>query len=240
MRVLTRAKERNGFTLVELLVVIAIVAVLMSVLLPALSRARQESKRAVCLSNLRQLQIAQVAYAGDHADALIAAGDGTEQGAWLGPLERYGASAGARRCPLDASRHFSQPTADTPPRLRKTSYGLNNYVSPTHAPFGRPPLRLTAQVSNPGRVISLAELAETGAYATADHIHPQDFFSVLAPQITIGLIDLQLPLGRHGGRPQTWDATLNFSFVDGHAESEAMRRVYVDPTENLFDPVAAR
>src|SRR5207253_3149739 len=46
--------SRSGFTLVELLVVIAVIAILASLLLPALSRAKQSADNAVCQSNLRQ------------------------------------------------------------------------------------------------------------------------------------------------------------------------------------------
>ena len=53
----------KGFTLVELLVVIAMIAVLMSILMPALQRVREQGKRASCLSNLRQLQLCWHMYA---------------------------------------------------------------------------------------------------------------------------------------------------------------------------------
>ncbi len=62
--------HQSGFTLVELLVVIAIIAVLMGVLIPALSLARSSARKIACLSNLRQIGVAINAYAGDYDNSI--------------------------------------------------------------------------------------------------------------------------------------------------------------------------
>jgi prepilin-type N-terminal cleavage/methylation domain-containing protein len=67
-----------GFTLVELLVVIACIALLLALLIPVMHTAREQAHRAVCLSNLRQLTLAWVAYADDH-DAKLVNGSAIEQ-----------------------------------------------------------------------------------------------------------------------------------------------------------------
>ncbi len=59
-----------GFTLIELLVVIAVIAVLMGILMPALSRARETAKRSVCANLMRQMGIALPAYAQDYDNKL--------------------------------------------------------------------------------------------------------------------------------------------------------------------------
>ncbi|MCK9265283.1 type II secretion system GspH family protein [bacterium] len=58
-------RNNEGFTLIELLVVIAIIAILASMLLPALARAREEARRKVCLANLKQLGVVLHIYAQD-------------------------------------------------------------------------------------------------------------------------------------------------------------------------------
>ncbi len=58
--------RKNAFTLIELLVVISIIAVLMSIMMPALSRARESSRNIVCKNHLKQLMTGQLLYANDN------------------------------------------------------------------------------------------------------------------------------------------------------------------------------
>jgi len=63
--------KQRGFTLVELLVVIAIIALLMALLMPALDKARELGRRAVCLGNLKDLSLSWIMYADDNDGKLV-------------------------------------------------------------------------------------------------------------------------------------------------------------------------
>jgi prepilin-type N-terminal cleavage/methylation domain-containing protein len=78
--------ERQAFTLIELLVVIAVISILASILLPALARAKEQSKMTRCISNQRQIGVATTLYANDNRDTYYvnpASGDAYGASVWL-------------------------------------------------------------------------------------------------------------------------------------------------------------
>jgi len=130
-----RPNKRSAFTLVELLVVIGIIALLISMLLPVLNKAREAANRAACLSNLRQVHTYMVMYAQLHKDeipvgqsgdqyqfnfALWRKADAASQGRYqmLGLLIENGMVKGGNRkvffCPSDVSEYHRYDTQINP------------------------------------------------------------------------------------------------------------------------------
>jgi prepilin-type N-terminal cleavage/methylation domain-containing protein len=110
-------QRRAGFTLIELLVVIAIIAILASMLLPALSRAKEKAKQVNCLSNARQLALGVMLYVEEHADTFppstdYSADTSLPERIWTMKVLPYIQSTAVFSCPSVPNKAFASNWAE--------------------------------------------------------------------------------------------------------------------------------
>lgn len=159
--------RRDAFTLIELLVVVAIIAVLVAMLLPALSQARNQAQMVVCMSNLRQISLADFMYAEESRDYPPEGWSGPDHFVYKGPNNRSWARVlldrslmkdpGTFRCPAHGGRFGADE------KVLK-SYMANPWItlSPEHQSYGFPTRFLTMtqageKASSPDRMGFLIE-----------------------------------------------------------------------------------
>ena len=225
-RIRFRATQ-SRFTLIELLVVISILAILASLLLPALSRARGKAQSTICLNNLKSLGMASIQYSGDFDDWLVPNwnGEGTEytidlkHRIWIGMLcglqadTPPTAAAWAKSGPYGvawgchSTRRIGQFSCPADPNLlfwasNVTNYHINPFlhggaVNSVNDCPGR--TRKITQVAAPSQAVSMAE----GIKPTSIFLFANDFTGS-GSKNTINYT-------RHNGRA-------GFLFADGHTE----------------------
>jgi len=139
----TRRVQRDAFTLVELLVVITIIGVLISVLLPAINRAREHGKLTVCLANMHSLGLAGTSYVIDYRDTYppiyIPIVGSRSQVFWYGKKGTanafyVAANATTRYLNVYTGRYTPEsevPTARCPNDEQPTTYGTSAFYN-TH------------------------------------------------------------------------------------------------------------
>lgn len=171
----------RAFTLIELLVVIAIIALLLSMLLPALARARMYARRVVSTSNMRQIGMAMTLYAEDNQGLFPEtthgrSGTHAREASWIYTLSKYvGDVDDIRICPADPKRQQ---------RLEAgvTSYILNEYIATdildiTGRTVGRSYRNIQRLPRPRNTIIAFVGADDMAIGITADHTHSRSWFT---------------------------------------------------------------
>jgi len=240
-------RSRCAFTLLELLVVIAIMALLISILLPSLAKAKQLAKTANCLCNMRNMEVAHWMYMTAGDGSLIRAGlahggaHAIEGVAWINTLQPYYGNKLMARCPSDTSPHWpgGSPVPPSADQYRRCSYGINGYTDIDLSPHcddpGGNPFKRIDDYKTPSTTVHFVEMVYDGEYSGADHPHAYLWVGNILSKAS-GM----LQINAHDGETRTWNAKANYGFLDGHAETRTFQSVFRSQTDNNFDPALTK
>ena len=246
----------RAFSVLELIVVLGIIALLVSVLIPAVSGVRQASLAVKDLSNLRNIQLAHCAYMLDHRGQFIDVGlphggvHDVPEIAWINTLQEYYDSKLLIHSPLDRSPHWPAdqggegiPLEGTTDAFRVTSYGCNDYLSrelsPNYAISADPTdiCDSLSRVRDTANTVQFLHMAFEGEYAGSDHVHAESWWiSAAQPDFPPVQAATQTQTNAVRGPTASWNAESNYGFLDGHAETLHFSKVYLNPDLNRFDP----
>ena len=243
-------KGIRAFTLIELLVVISIIALLMGILMPSLQKARQTALRMKCLSNTKNMEFAHWMYMMDWDGYFIDVGlahggaHGKEDVTWVNTLAPYYCDKLLHRSPIDKSPHWPVeeggqgiPVPPSTDQFRRTSYGVNNYLTQV-APSKH--YKKLSQIPKASATVHFLIMAFEGPFAGADHPHVENWMVPGQPDSPPIMAARQIQTNAHGGKEQSWEARSNYGFLDGHADCLEFRDVYVNTKKNKFNSEMAK